>query len=185
MKLKTYQTRDTSVAILGLDQTELGGEKGGWYSRRTSLLGTWDRAGLRRREYGEGMAIKNIREASRALDAGQESTDEKGVEGETEQTTEHGTKVEIKMELSGTQSFEATSHGQQSGIYYMNGYNKVRYCNSVCDVFTVFSFSSLITAENALNRVVPDSPASPISKGDQTLRDVSDVGVGRRRSRSR
>lgn len=63
-------------------------------------------------------------------------------------------------------------------------YRPLRYCSSFCDVFTVFSFSSLITAENALKRGVPASPASDISTDDQTLRDVSDVGVRRRRSRS-
>lgn len=73
-----------SVTVLWLDQTELGGERGGWYSRRTSLLGTWDSAGLRRREYGERMARKNVREAGRAPDASQEGTDEESVDGETE-----------------------------------------------------------------------------------------------------
>ena len=92
MGCETYQARDMSAVALWLDEREW--VKQGCHSRRTSLLGTWDSAGLGRGEWGQMTVNKDIREAGGASDASQESTDEERVKGEVEETAEHGVMVQ-------------------------------------------------------------------------------------------
>lgn len=115
---ETYPSRDMSVVVLRW--SELGGVQQRWYSRRTSLFGTRDRAGLRGGKWGEGTGVRNIRETGGALDAGQESTQEESVDGEAEETAKHDGDVERG---------EGVELPTMIHIQYTS-YMQLRYCSS-------------------------------------------------------